>query len=152
MKNLVVVLFFLMGFDAVSQNGEEMAVRRTIDRFFEGFHDQDSTLIKETVSDSIVLQTIARNERGQAYVKSQEINGFLKTIVAIPETTKFKETLTDWSIQIDGPMAHVWTGYEFRINGDFHHCGVNSFQLVKDAVKGWQIVYLIDTRRTTNCK
>ncbi|SHI92518.1 3-methyl-2-oxobutanoate hydroxymethyltransferase [Pseudozobellia thermophila] len=152
MKNLVMAMFLLICFDAVGQNGEETEVRRTIDRFFDGFHKQDSLIIKETVSESIVLQTIANNEQGEALVKSQEFSAFLKSLVGIPKTTKFQEVITDWSIQIDGPMAHAWTDYEFKVDDAFHHCGVNSFQLVKDAEKGWQIIYLIDTRRKTDCK
>ncbi|UWX56421.1 hypothetical protein NYZ99_09635 [Maribacter litopenaei] len=57
----------------------------------------------------------------------------------------------DYSIQIDGAMANAWTPYEFRINDNFSHCGVNSFQMVK--LEGeWKIIYLIDTRRKEGCE
>ena len=55
------------------------------------------------------------------------------------------------TIKIDGPLAIVWTPYNFYHNGKFSHCGVNSFQLVRfDGI--WKIQYLIDTRRRTGCK
>jgi hypothetical protein len=48
-------------------------------------------------------------------------------------------------------MAAAWTPYRFYRNGEFSHCGVNSFQLVKMA-EGWKIVYIIDTRRKEPCE
>jgi len=55
------------------------------------------------------------------------------------------------TIRIDGPLASVWTPYNFYYEGKFSHCGVNSFQLVK--INGeWKIQYLIDTRRKQGCK
>ncbi|WP_252729864.1 hypothetical protein [Zobellia uliginosa] len=99
----------------------------------------------------VLMQTIAKDEAGKPLVKTEEFSKFLKSIVSIPETTKFEELINDYSIQIDGPMANAWTPYTFNINNAFHHCGVNSFQLVKDDLKGWQIIYIIDTRRTEGC-
>jgi hypothetical protein len=53
-------------------------------------------------------------------------------------------------VKVDGPLAIVWTPYEFYYNGRYSHCGVNSFQLVRLNGK-WMIQYLIDTRRK-KCK
>ena len=47
-------------------------------------------------------------------------------------------------------MAHVWAPYEFWYNGEFSHCGVNSFQLFKEE-DTWKIIYLIDSRRKEDC-
>ena len=47
-------------------------------------------------------------------------------------------------------MANAWAPYEFYINSEFSHCGINSFQLIK--IEGnWKIIYIIDTRRKDNC-
>ncbi|CAM3495155.1 nuclear transport factor 2 family protein [Zobellia roscoffensis] len=151
MKCLFTLLFGFLTIGISAQNTEELAVQKTIEAFFNGFHQQDSLLIKETVSKDVVMQTIAQDEAGNPLVKTEEFSGFLKSIVGIPETTKFEEILNSFTVQIDGPMAHAWTPYTFMINDTFHHCGVNSFQLVKDVQKKWQIVYLIDTRRTEGC-
>ncbi|SIS66735.1 hypothetical protein SAMN05421766_103248 [Zobellia uliginosa] len=152
MKKLPSLLFCLLTFGGYAQENEEMAVKNTIEAFFKGFHRQDSVQIKKTLAGNVVMQTIAKDEMGNPVVKTQASSDFLKSIVAIPETTKFEEVINSYSIQIDGPMAHAWTPYTFNLDGSFHHCGVNSFQLVKDADKGWQIVYVIDTRRKGGCK
>ena len=55
------------------------------------------------------------------------------------------------SVNSDGPLATVWTTYQFFYKGKFSHCGINSFQLVRlDA--GWKIQYIIDTRKREGCQ
>ena len=76
-----------------------------------------------------------------------------KLVLAIANRSndqKWDERLLDYSIQVDGNMANAWTPYEFWLNDTFCHCGVNSFQLFKDVAQ-WKIIYLIDTRRRSNC-
>ncbi|MCK0192878.1 nuclear transport factor 2 family protein [Arenibacter sp. F20364] len=143
------VFWIAMGIVNAQDNGEKM-VKNTIDSFFEAFHKQDSTALKETVSKDIVIQTIGKNGDGREVVKTDNFSHFLKSIVSIPSTTKFEEKLLSYSIQIDGAMANAWTSYEFWVNGSFSHCGVNSFQLFNDQGV-WKIIYLIDTRRKEGC-
>ncbi len=132
-------------------NGEaENQIKQVIETFFDGFHKQDSTIIKSTVADEIVLQTTGRTPEGKTLFKTEEFSKFLKSIVGIPETMKFEEKLTSFSIQVDRTMANAWVGYEFWLNGEFSHCGINSFQLVNFDGK-WKIIYLIDTRGKEGC-
>ncbi len=145
------ILALLMAFHfGNAQNSEEKMVKKTIEAFFEAFHQQDSMAIRETVSKDIVLQTIGKDADGREVVKTDDFNHFLKSIVAIPATTKFEEKIKSFNIQIDGAMANAWTNYEFWVNDSFSHCGVNSFQLFNDQ-GSWKIIYLIDTRRKAGC-
>ena len=145
------ILALLMAFHVGNaQNNEEKMVKKTIEAFFEAFHQQDSIAIRETVSKDIVLQTIGKDADGREVVKTDDFNHFLKSIVSIPATTKFEEKIMSYNIQIDGAMANAWTNYEFWVNDSFSHCGVNSFQLFNDQ-GNWKIIYLIDTRRKEGC-
>lgn len=138
MLRILSILFLLLSTQVMAQNDQE-AVKKIIEDFFEGFHAQDSLLMKQAVSESVILQTIGKDDTGNSIVKNQPFNEFLKSIVSIPATTQFKEVITNYSIQVDGPMANAWTDYEFMLNNEFHHCGVNSFQLVKDANKAGRL-------------
>jgi hypothetical protein len=51
-----------------------------------------------------------------------------------------------YAIQVDESMGHVWTPYEFYVNGKSSHKGVNAFTLFKKD-NTWKIVRLVDTRR-----
>lgn len=150
MKYFILLVVFFLSMNSFSQTTEEKDVKKTIETFFDGFHKQDSILIKQTIADEVIMQTIGKNREGDTFLKNEDFTQFLKTIVSIPKDQKFEEKLLSFNIQIDGAMAHAWTPYEFWFNGQFSHCGVNSFQLVK-IEDIWKIVYLIDTRRKEVC-
>ncbi len=150
MKNRMLLFLFFGVWALAAQKTDEKAVQMTIETFFEGFHNQDSVLIRSTVVESIRMQTIGKSKTGSDSVRNQNFDSFIKSIVSIPDTTRFQERIQSFNIQTDGPMANAWTPYEFWVNDEFSHCGVNSFQLFKD--KGeWKIIYIIDTRRKEGC-
>ncbi|WP_299335420.1 nuclear transport factor 2 family protein [uncultured Psychroserpens sp.] len=146
MKYSFILIALLTTSLVFSQSSETDKVKATIDRFFEGFHKQDSTMILETVGKDIKMQSIGQNREGSFVLNTSEFKTFLNSIVSIPKEKTFKEELLGYNIQIDGNMAHAWTPYNFWFDKNFSHCGVNSFQLFKDN-GNWKIIYLIDTRR-----
>ncbi|KAB5492182.1 nuclear transport factor 2 family protein [Flagellimonas hadalis] len=135
--------------DASNATSKE-EVKKVIETFFEGFHKQDSTIINSTVADQVVLQTTGRNPQGKTLFRTEEFSKFIHSIVNIPDSIQFEEKLTSFSIQVDRTMANAWVGYEFWLNGNFSHCGINSFQLVNFDGE-WKIIYLIDTRGKEGC-
>jgi len=150
MKKSLIILCCLVSLATWGQANEKDAVQLAIETFFDGFHKQDTLALQKSVSEAIVLQTISKDSLGNTIVKVIPFNKFAQGIASIPKTTTFEEKLNSFSIQVDGNMANAWTPYEFWLNGAFHHCGVNSFQLVKHGTD-WKIVYLIDTRRKEGC-
>jgi hypothetical protein len=139
-------LFFVLNLTA--QTAED-SVKMTINRFFEGMKRNDTTLLKSTMSEWVIFQTIARNKEGEMFVKSENIQEFL-TYIAKPRADVADERITFETIKIDANLASVWTPYKFYLGEKFSHCGANSFQLVR--VKGaWKIQYIIDTRRKQGC-
>ncbi|MGB5668886.1 MAG: nuclear transport factor 2 family protein [Maribacter sp.] len=149
---LILLFVWLFALNIITaQESEKKAVQKTIETFFDGFHKQDSMLIKQTVSENIIVQTIGKNKEGNSVIRNEDFGKFLKSIASIPDTLQFKEKLMSFNIQVDGAMANAWTPYEFWMNNTFHHCGVNSFHLFKDE-NAWKIIYLIDTRRKEDCQ
>lgn len=136
---LTLILFSQIGW------AQEADIRKAIDTFFDGFHARDTIKMQSVFAREIVLHSVA--EKATTAVLSAESPAqFSKSIASIPKDLKFQERLLSYKIQIDGSMAHVWTPYEFYINGKLSHSGVNSFQLFKDKDQ-WKITYCIDTRR-----
>ena len=142
MKNLILLLFCL---SIQMSSGQESDVKQTIVDFFDGFHAKDTVKIRSQFAKEIVMHSVSERNR-KTVLKSESATDFLKMIASIPKSVKFEERLLSYNIQIDGAMAHVWTPYEFYINGKLSHTGVNSFQLFNDSGK-WKIVYCIDTRK-----
>ncbi|RZJ72970.1 DUF4440 domain-containing protein [Flavobacterium sp.] len=142
MNKLLVILTLIATQSALSQ---DVAIRKTIEDFFTAFHAKDTTALKKTFAKEMVLHSIAEKNQ-EAKVSVENTNTFLKSVAEIPANLKFEEKLLSWKIQQDGTLAHVWTPYEFYINGQKSHSGVNSFSLVKEK-DGWKILYCVDTRR-----
>ncbi|UOY06877.1 nuclear transport factor 2 family protein [Muricauda sp. SCSIO 64092] len=147
---LILVAFFLNLPIGNAQDAEKEAVKKVVEGFFEAFHKQDSLGMKSFVGDNVVLQTTGRNKEGKTMLRTTPIGKLYESIVSIPDSVSFEEKLTSWNIQVDRTMANAWVGYEFWLNGNFSHCGINSFQMV-DFDGQWKIIYLIDTRGRAGC-
>ena len=123
----------------------EDSVKVTINRLFEGMKNADTVLLKSAFTDDPILQTVATNKKKQVYIKSDKFKDFVK-FIGDQKVGEADERVEFETIRIDGPLAMVWAPYQFYYKGKFHHCGVNSFQLVR-IDDNWKIQYLIDTRR-----
>ncbi|MBP8067290.1 MAG: nuclear transport factor 2 family protein [Pedobacter sp.] len=130
-------------------SAEETAVKATINNLFDGMRTSDSTLIRKAFAPKSIMQTIAMSKEGKAMVRSESVDGFIKSISA-PHPEKYDERIVFSKVLIDGNLASVWTDYKFYVGDKFSHCGVNSFQLFKSE-EGWKIIYIIDTRRKDRC-
>lgn len=131
---------------AITQvNAQNQDVQKTIETFFEGFHAKDTAKIHSVCSDKIILQSIAEGAKGTRLSK-ESTKEFYISIATMPREMVFQEKILSYNIQVDGAMAHVWTPYEFFLDGKFSHRGVNAFTLFKENSR-WKIIYLIDTRR-----
>lgn len=106
--------------------------------------------MKRVVDTDVKMQTVNLNILGNMIVRDTNFNDVINFMITTPDSIPFHEKILDYKIQIDGGMAHVWAPYEFWYNGEFSHCGVNSFQLFKDK-DTWKIIYLVDSRRKEDC-
>lgn len=142
----LVTIIVQLGSFAQSPEKEVEAVIRSL---FEGMKNKDPELVKAAFSESALMQTVQAKPEGST-LGSNSVADFVNRIATTPAETVLDEQILDYQIKVDGTMASAWTPYKFFVNGNFSHCGVNSFQLVKMA-EGWKIVYIIDTRRKENC-
>jgi len=141
-------LSFGVLFPTLAQS-EEQAVKEVIMSLFDGMRAKDAEMVMKSFSSDAMMQTVIADPSGTR-VGSNSVEDFGKRIASTPVETELDERILDYQIKIDGNMAAAWTPYEFYVNGNFSHCGVNSFQLVKMS-EGWKIVYIIDTRRKEGC-
>lgn len=124
---------------------QEKEIQKTIDDFFVGLNTKDTTAIKKQCYKEVIVQTIHKTKLGNQ-LKTDNFKDFLVSISAIPTEVIIEEKILSYKIEFDGNLAHVWTPYEFYVNGSISHKGVNSFTLFKES-NDWQIIHIIDTRR-----
>lgn len=132
-------------------NNQKQAIKKTIGTFFEALHKGDSTLMKTVLHESLHLQTTRDNREGKNLLFTETKQQLLINIAKKNPSDTYFEKLLSYDIKIDGNLASVWTPYEFYYNGNFSHCGANSFQLFDNNGK-WQIIYLVDMRRRQKCQ
>jgi hypothetical protein len=53
-------------------------------------------------------------------------------------------------VLVEGPVAVVWTPYDFHRDGAFSHCGMEAFTLVQTA-EGWRIAGATYSVQSTGC-
>ena len=127
----------------------EDSVKAVVNKMFAAMKSADSVDLKNAFSEWAVLQTISLSKEGETIVRTDVINEFV-SFVGKTNKGDADERIRFGAIHIDGALASVWAPYQFYYKGNFSHCGVNSFQLVR--IKGqWKIQYIIDTRRKTDC-
>jgi hypothetical protein len=149
-KLILLSAFILIGFAASAQGTPDSTdeVKKVIMKLFDGMRKGDSSMVKSSFSEGMIMQTIS-NRNGNIEVRTDKAAGFLKA-VGTPHQEVWDERIKFDQVLIDSNLASVWTSYQFYVGDKFSHCGVNSFQLVKGN-NGWKIVHLIDTRRKDNC-
>ncbi|RZK41646.1 MAG: nuclear transport factor 2 family protein [Pedobacter sp.] len=145
------MIIFALNSNVIAQNqsSKELQIKATINTLFEGMLNSDTVKIRNTFAKKAIMQTIASTPDGKVIARNGSVDAFIKSIGA-PHPDKYDERIDFTKILIDGSLASVWTNYKFYIGDKFSHCGVNSFQLLREE-DGWKIIYLIDTRRKDNC-
>ncbi len=134
---------------SVAQTPDEKAIKNQIHTLFDGMRAGDSSKVSSVFYSEAIMQTVAKGKDGKEQVMNGSLQNFLKA-VGIPHDIMWDERVSTIDVRIDGALAHAWVPYSFYRGDEFSHCGVNSLQL-KKGDDGWKIIYIIDTRRKTNC-
>ena len=150
MKRILILLTAVMFISTfIKAQSAEDSVKAVVNQLFAAMKGANAAMLKETFADSAVLQTIRRKQDGTFFVQDEKVSDFVEQIGKAKKDS-LDERITFETVKIDGPLAIAWTPYKFYYAGDFSHCGVNSFQLVR--INGrWKIQFLIDTRRRQGC-
>ncbi|WP_394666387.1 nuclear transport factor 2 family protein [uncultured Chryseobacterium sp.] len=135
----------LFGGLCFGQQNQNSDIEKPIRNLFAGMKNSDPEMMKSAFADTAILQTITKDG-----VKTEDIEAFVNSVSQMAKGD-LEEKITIEAIHTDGNLASVFTPYSFYYKKKFSHCGVNSFQLIKIG-KEWKIQYVIDTRRTDNCK
>ena len=149
-KLLFVILFAFLMLNVKAQMTATDSVKATVNHFFEGMKMGDTALIRSSLTEGVIFQSMAQSKEGILSVKTESVDDFI-AFIAKEEKGNADERIEFKMVEIDGALASVWTPYKFYYKGQFSHCGANSFQLIKIGA-AWKIQYIIDTRRRQGCE
>ena len=149
-KKILLSLMILSNCYASFAQKEEDSIKMVVTKLFIAMKSSNATMLRECFTDSAIMQTITYGKENKLLVKNESVYAFIETISHLPKDIADERIVFD-IIKVDGPLANVWTPYQFYYNNKFSHCGVDNFVLVKLSSGNWKIQYLIDTRKKDGC-
>ncbi len=148
-KLLIIAVALLSASQLFAQQTATDSVKQTINTLFNAMRKGDSTLLKSTLTEDMILQSVSNDKTGKATLTTESGASFAKAI-GTPHSQVYDERIVFNVVKVDGSLASVWAPYKFYLGNKFSHCGVDMFELMKTA-DGWKVIYAVDTRRTGNC-
>jgi hypothetical protein len=143
MRSLIVCL--LAFFTLAAQSSEEKAVLAVAQQVFDGMAAKDAVKILAAMTPGALLYGLTPAGAPRATPADQWANRIASS------QSKFVERFTKQPVvSIHGTIANVWGEYEFLRDGNFGHCGVDSFNLLKTA-EGWKVAAIFDTEESAGC-
>jgi Putative lumazine-binding len=104
----------------------------------------DSEKLKFVLHDQCRLMTVYRNKEARTTVYEENVVDFVRA-VGLPHEEMWDERISKVKIMVDGDLAQAWMNYEFYLDDQFSHKGVNAFQFVRTS-EGWKVIRSTDMR------
>lgn len=116
-----------------------------INEIFDAMRNHDGDKFLSQFTETAHLERITQSNE----IKMSDLKNFADFISK--STKHLDEQLFNIKILVSGNLASAWTPFAFYVDKKLSHCGVNSFQLVKQQTQ-WKIQYLIDNVYTGDCE
>lgn len=133
---------------AQAPDAERHAILAPVRQLFDAMRKGDSAGVRAAFHPQAFLAT-ALVRQGVPTLQVDTLDAFVRA-VGTPHDEVWDERVISEKIEIDGPLASVWTEYSFYAGDKFSHCGIDAFQVARTP-DGWRIIALTDTRRREGC-
>jgi len=128
---------------------EEAAVLMAVQRLFAAMESKDVAGARAAVDPEGDFVSVRLDENGEPIVRRSSIGDFVESLGAHQE--HYLERMWEAEVRIRGAIATVWTPYDFHLEGQFSHCGIDAFQLLKTPA-GWIITGGTYTMEQSGCE
>ncbi|SEW36532.1 nuclear transport factor 2 family protein [Chitinophaga arvensicola] len=149
MRPLFLSTLLLFGCANACAQTPETSAKAIVNQLFTAMRNSDSAGIVACFAPGASLKSVTEDKAGNTVVKDTPIPEFASVVGNLPANAADERIVFD-NVLIDGNMASIWTPYRFFFKGQFSHCGVDAFLLVKLS-NSWKILHILDTRRKENC-
>lgn len=124
---------------------ERKAVLAVVQAFFDTMAAKDvegaaRTLIRDGRFYSV--REVDGEQVTRTFTNQEYLDGLPK------EQQRVRERMWNPDVHVRGRIATVWTPYDFWIDGELSHCGIDSFNLIKSG-EGWKIaggIYTVERK------
>ena len=126
---------------------DSAAVIAVVQRLFDAMASRDTAAARSLLLPGSRVISIRPGSAGVA-PRVQTDSAFIRSLAVSREA--LLERMWNPIVRVHGPLAEVWTPYDFHRDGRFSHCGVDSIALMRGQ-NGWQIVSIAYTVEPTGC-
>lgn len=148
---LTISLFILLLISkptSAQSTADEQAILNTVDQFVTALAERNRQLLTSiTVQGSLNIST-SIGASGDQRIRIQNYTQLLNNLSS--EGPALLERYWDPTVLIQRDIAVFWAPYDFHVNGEFSHCGIDSFQLIKRDER-WLLTNLSWTVERTGC-
>ena len=136
--SLALMALALPGARPVAAQSPAEEVEAVARMLLQGISEGRADLLEESLHPdgylmAVPAQGTARRQEREAFIQSVGDSG-----------GRFLERMWDPVVEVSGPIASVWTPYDFWADGQFSHCGIDAFQLIR-VDESWKILSVIYT-------
>ena len=133
---------------AAAQEDAEAGAVAAVQALFDAMAARDGDAIRNLLTEGAVFTATAETAEG---VQVRESTGAEFAASIGQPGPALLERMWEPHVMIQGPVAVVWTPYDFHVDGQFSHCGIDAVSLVHTG-DGWKISSIAYTRETTGCE
>ena len=138
----------LLSHTSLSETDQKNAIMETVEKFFLAIEEKDRALLESILIPGSL--NISSSELPDGTAELSEMNYEMMVSALTRPGRNATERAWNETILIQGHIAVFWAPYDFHVNGQFTHCGIDSFQLVRNGNE-WLISNASWTRETQNC-
>ncbi len=137
--------------DSRAADAEEVSVLKTVQQLLDAINNSDPDLARPILHSEAVFYSI-RDKDGKPSVGVSKAKQFLSNLKKDQKKRKnqYFERIWEPEISIQGEMANVRAPYDFHVDNQFSHCGVDVFNLLKTA-EGWKVTSITYDVLKTDC-
>ena len=118
-----------------------------VNEFFRAMTARDTAALNRVqMADGV--QYSARVRGDSVAIARGTFEGFSRQLATMTDT--YVERMWDPTVLVRGPLAVVWAPYDIHRNGQFVHCGVDAFTLMRTPT-GWKIATVSYTAEPVGC-
>ena len=99
----------------------------------------DAGKLSAVMMPNVTMRSNSVEEDGTVASSTSTVEGLRDRIISSGST--MVERMFDSKVMVSGPIATVWTPYDFYTGGEFSHCGIDVVTLLHTQ-EGWRIMSL----------
>ena len=141
MRIAALIVFCAMATSLSSSAQQAEEAEKVARQLLEAISTRDTTMFRDALAPGAQVIGL-RSEKGVAKYRIRGVEENVKSLGN--DGPAMLERMWEPEIRIDGPLASVWTRYDFYVDGEFSHCGTDAFHIVNTA-DGWKITAIIYT-------